>query len=75
VFLLPPTPNFVEERYYLSYLQNSWVLVAHACNPSYSEGRDQEDCCLKPDQTNSLRAPSQKKKKNHKKGLAEWLKV
>jgi hypothetical protein len=21
----------------------SWVLVAHACNPSYSGGRDQED--------------------------------
>jgi hypothetical protein len=22
---------------------NSWVLVAYACNPSYSVGRDQED--------------------------------
>jgi hypothetical protein len=21
----------------------SWALVAHTCNPSYSEGRDQED--------------------------------
>jgi hypothetical protein len=26
----------------------SWILVAHACNPSYSEGRDQEDCGSKP---------------------------
>jgi hypothetical protein len=22
--------------------------MAHACNPSYSRGRDQEDCNLKP---------------------------
>jgi hypothetical protein len=22
----------------------SWALVAHVCNPSYSEGRDQENC-------------------------------
>jgi hypothetical protein len=26
----------------------SQVLVAHACNPSYSGGRDQEDCGSKP---------------------------
>jgi hypothetical protein len=25
-----------------------WALVAHACNPSYSGGRDQEDCGRKP---------------------------
>jgi hypothetical protein len=25
-----------------------WVPVAHACNPSYSGGRDQEDHGLKP---------------------------
>jgi hypothetical protein len=31
----------------------SWVLVAHACNPSYSGGRDQEDCGLRPAQENS----------------------
>jgi hypothetical protein len=24
------------------------VLVAHACNPSYAGGSDQEDCSLKP---------------------------
>jgi hypothetical protein len=26
----------------------SQVLVAHICIPSYSDGRDQEDCGLKP---------------------------
>jgi hypothetical protein len=29
-------------------LTPSQVLVAHACNPSYSGGRDQEDRGLKP---------------------------
>jgi hypothetical protein len=44
------------------------VLVAHTCNPSYSGGRDQEDCCSKPAQANNSRPIS-------KKGLVEWLKV
>jgi hypothetical protein len=35
----------------------SWVLVAHACNPSYLGGRDQEDRGLKPAWANSLRNP------------------
>jgi hypothetical protein len=39
----------------------SWVLVAHACNPNYSGGRDQEDCGSKPDQANSSRDPITKK--------------
>jgi hypothetical protein len=29
------------------------ALVAHACNPSYSEGPDQENLCSKPAWTNS----------------------
>jgi hypothetical protein len=33
------------------------VPVAHSCNPSYSGGRDQEDCSLKPAWTNSLQEP------------------
>jgi hypothetical protein len=37
------------------------VLVAHTCDPSYLGGRDQEDCCLKPAQTNSSRDPILKK--------------
>jgi hypothetical protein len=31
--------------------------VAHAYNPSYSGGRDQEDCGSKPAQANSSRDP------------------
>jgi hypothetical protein len=41
----------------LKYLLLSWVQVAHACNPSYSGGRDQEDNGLKPDGANSFRDP------------------
>jgi hypothetical protein len=45
---------------------SSRALVAHACNPSYSGGRDQEDCGSKAAQANSLRdliskKPSQKR--------------
>jgi hypothetical protein len=35
--------------------------VAHACNPSYSGGRDQEDCSLKPASANSVWDPTEKK--------------
>jgi hypothetical protein len=37
------------------------VPVAHACNPSYSGGRDQEDHGWKPTQANSSRDPISKK--------------
>jgi hypothetical protein len=42
-----------------------WVPVAHSCNPSYSGGRDQEDCVSKAAWANSSRHsisknPSQK---------------
>jgi hypothetical protein len=46
--------------------------IAHACDPSYSGGRGQEDGGLKPAQTNSLRDPvskeaiTKKKKKSKK---------
>jgi hypothetical protein len=39
----------------------SQVLVAHACNPSYSGGRDQEDHSSKPARANSLQDPISKK--------------
>jgi hypothetical protein len=52
----------------------SWVLVAHACNPSYSGGRDQEDQGSKPAQANSSQ-DSILKNTHHEKGLVEWLKV
>jgi hypothetical protein len=38
-------------------MEISQVPVAHACNPSYSGGRDQEDCSSKLAQANSLRVP------------------
>jgi hypothetical protein len=50
------------------------MLVAHAYNPSYSGGRDQDDCSSKPAQANSSR-DSIWKKTHRKKGLMEWLKV
>jgi hypothetical protein len=34
--------------------------TTHACNPSYSEGRDQEDRGSRPAQENSLRDPISK---------------
>jgi hypothetical protein len=43
-------------------------------NPSYSRGRDQEDCSSKPDWANSLQDPISKKLITNK-GLGEWLKV
>jgi hypothetical protein len=50
------------------------ALVAHTCNPSYSEVRDQENGSLKSTWANSLGDPISKK--NHeKKGQVEWLKV
>jgi hypothetical protein len=39
----------------------SRALVAHACNPSYSGGRDQEDHRLKPAWANSSQGPILKK--------------
>jgi hypothetical protein len=41
--------NFTHE---VKKRKNTWVLVAHACNPSYSGGSDPEDCSLKPAQAN-----------------------
>jgi hypothetical protein len=48
--------------------------VAHACNPSYLVGRDQEDRNSKPAWANLLKDPILKKT-YHEKGLVEWLKV
>jgi hypothetical protein len=52
----------------------SWVLVAHACYPSYSGGRDQEDRGSKPARANSSARPYLEKAFK-KLGLVEWLKV
>jgi hypothetical protein len=48
-------------------------MVVHTCNPSYSEGTDQEDCGLKPSLANSSRDPISIKPFT-KKRLVEWLK-
>jgi hypothetical protein len=49
-----PEPSKV---YFIRFESLSQALVAHACNPSYSGGRDQEDRSLKPARANSLRDP------------------
>jgi hypothetical protein len=48
--------------------------VAHTCNPSYSGGRDQEDCSSKPARANSFARPYLGKPFT-KIRLVEWLKV
>jgi hypothetical protein len=50
------------------------VLEAHACNPSYSGGRDQENCGSKPAWANSSMR-TYLKKPFTKMGLVEWLKM
>jgi hypothetical protein len=50
------------------------VPVAHAYNPSYSGGRDQETHGSKPAQANPSRNPISKNP-FAKIGLVEWLKV
>jgi hypothetical protein len=45
------------------------MLAAHACNPTYSGGRDKESQSLKPAHANSLE--TQSLKTYHKKGLVE----
>jgi hypothetical protein len=45
--------------------------MAHAYNTTYSGGRDQEDLC----QPGQIVHKTLSQKKNHNKGLVEWLKV
>jgi hypothetical protein len=52
--------------------KNSLALVAAVCNPSYSGGRDQEDCGLKPAQADSSSRPYLEKP--FTKRLVEWFK-
>jgi hypothetical protein len=53
--------------------KSSRVLVPHTYNPSYSEGRDQENHGSKPAQANSSQDPIWKKPSQ--KRAVEWLKV
>jgi hypothetical protein len=50
------------------------MLVAHTCNPSYSGGRNQEDCGSKPAQGKEYMR-LYLEKTHHKKVLVEWLKA
>jgi hypothetical protein len=52
----------------------SRVPVAHACNPSYSGGRNQKDHGSKPVWTNSSARPCLQKPFT-KIGLVKWLEV
>jgi hypothetical protein len=53
-------------------VNKSQALVAHACNPGYSGGRDQEDRGLsQPGQI--VHQTLSPKRTHHKKGLVEWL--
>jgi hypothetical protein len=49
-------------------------MVAHSCNPSYSGDGDEEDHSSKPAPGKQFPRPYLKKR-HHKKGLVEWLKV
>jgi hypothetical protein len=42
--------------------------MAHTCHPSYSGGKDQEDCGSRPAQANKFVGPFLKKKIQHKTG-------
>jgi hypothetical protein len=52
----------------------SWAPVAHACNPSYSGGGEQEDHGLKPTWVNKF-TRSYLEKPFTKIELVDWLKV
>jgi hypothetical protein len=55
--------------------QNCQMLVAHACNPSYSVGKDQEDHGSKRAWANCSQDPISKNPSQKITGLVEWLKV
>jgi hypothetical protein len=65
-------PELHSETLFQNIYIYGWAPVAHAYNPSYSRGRNQEDRDLKPKQivwgTLSRKYPSQN-------GLVQWLKV
>jgi hypothetical protein len=61
----------------LKMSKTDWVPVAHACNPSYSGGIDQENHGSKPAWANSSPDPISKTRitKSGEQGLVEWLKM
>jgi hypothetical protein len=63
-----PRPTY--RRHLVSIYQMSQALMAHACDPSYSGGRDWEDHGLGKNVCETL-----SRKTLTKIGLVEWLKV
>jgi hypothetical protein len=61
------------EKSRLTVMGVSRGAAAHACNPSYSRGRDREDRGLKPAREKFARPYLEKNL--HTKGLLEWLRV
>jgi hypothetical protein len=57
----------------LKKIDESQVLVAHACNPNYSGGRDQKDRGSKPAWASNLRNPVSKKPSQKRPGVAQRL--
>jgi hypothetical protein len=53
----------------------SFEQVAHTYNPSYLQGRDQEDQGFRPAVPDKQFMRPNLKNTHHKKGLLEWLKV
>jgi hypothetical protein len=62
-------------RVQLSDLQQHLWFLAHACNPGYSGGRDQEDCGSKPALGKEFMRPPLSKKTNTKRasGVAQGV--
>jgi hypothetical protein len=50
-------PQFVQTHKKEQQQQDRPDVIAHICNPSYSEGRDREDCCSRPARAVSSRDP------------------
>jgi hypothetical protein len=61
------TDSLCSQHHYAIKSSWGWALVAHACNPSYSGGSDQEDLSAKSAWANSSQDPILKKP-NTKKG-------
>jgi hypothetical protein len=57
-----------------THKRQDWAPRLHAYTPSYSGGRDQEDCSSKPAQANSARNSVSKKNLSQKR-VVEWFKV
>jgi hypothetical protein len=55
---------FISVYVLYSFLLPKDSMVAHACNTSYSGGRDREDHCPRPAQAKSWQAPFSTKKMN-----------